>query len=284
VQEVISTFINIQTLERKMLEAQKVLDEAPEKLESLEGRLSRAKKDFQDLKTSIDNNLTLQKTLEQDLIKLGEMKIGHKARLTKVDDEKTYKAVLKEGETIAKRTKEKEDESLTLMELQDTLTAKLPPLEEALIITQKDYDKEMAEILAAKEKASDFIRKSNEEKDALLSSIEPKLAEQYLYASSMRPGQVMAPIADSTCLICRISIPPQLFIELQRNDKIMLCPNCHRIMYWRDHPAWAPPEEPKDESTLGEDSLMSQKKEIKNKTQDLGEEDWQLQDVGSSKK
>jgi predicted nucleic acid-binding Zn-ribbon protein len=28
-------------------------------------------------------------------------------------------------------------------------------------------------------------------------------------------------------------LPPQFFNELQRSREVRLCPNCHRILYWR---------------------------------------------------
>jgi predicted nucleic acid-binding Zn-ribbon protein len=42
--------------------------------------------------------------------------------------------------------------------------------------------------------------------------------------------------AEGLCLACRLSFPPQFYIELQRNEKISVCPNCGRLIYWRDHP------------------------------------------------
>ena len=37
---------------------------------------------------------------------------------------------------------------------------------------------------------------------------------------------------EGICSGCHIAIPPQVFIDLQRGDKIMSCPNCQRLMYW----------------------------------------------------
>ena len=36
-----------------------------------------------------------------------------------------------------------------------------------------------------------------------------------------------------TCLGCHMHLPPQFFNELQRARDIRLCPNCHRILFWR---------------------------------------------------
>jgi hypothetical protein len=64
-----------------------------------------------------------------------------------------------------------------------------------------------------------------------------------------KAGQAMSPVRDGQCQACRLSVPPQLYNELQRADKLMVCPNCARIMYWTGHPHFReflgePTEEP----------------------------------------
>ena len=32
---------------------------------------------------------------------------------------------------------------------------------------------------------------------------------------------------------CHMHVPPQLFNLIQRNEQVILCPNCQRMLYWR---------------------------------------------------
>jgi hypothetical protein len=66
---------------------------------------------------------------------------------------------------------------------------------------------------------------------------------RYQTVAKNRDGQGMAPVLDGLCQICRLSIPPQLFNDLQRNEKLINCPNCARIVYWKDHPDFKPKTE-----------------------------------------
>jgi hypothetical protein len=34
-----------------------------------------------------------------------------------------------------------------------------------------------------------------------------------------------------------MNVPPQLYIEIQKRRDVILCPNCHRILFWRPEPA-----------------------------------------------
>jgi len=42
------------------------------------------------------------------------------------------------------------------------------------------------------------------------------------------------------CSGCNVNLPPQMYNEIQRFDRIRFCPNCQRIVYWREQ---ADPEE-----------------------------------------
>jgi hypothetical protein len=59
---------------------------------------------------------------------------------------------------------------------------------------------------------------------------------RYNYVSRNRGGQAVAPVVGGMCRCCRLSIPPQLYNELQKSDKLIACPNCARILWWMHHP------------------------------------------------
>lgn len=42
------------------------------------------------------------------------------------------------------------------------------------------------------------------------------------------------PLENYICPSCHIAIPPQDFNEMLRGEHIMSCPNCQRLIVWRD--------------------------------------------------
>jgi predicted nucleic acid-binding Zn-ribbon protein len=36
------------------------------------------------------------------------------------------------------------------------------------------------------------------------------------------------------CDGCHMSIPPQLYNELQKSNELITCPSCSRIIYWEN--------------------------------------------------
>jgi hypothetical protein len=50
---------------------------------------------------------------------------------------------------------------------------------------------------------------------------------------SRRGGLAVVEIRGGTCQGCHMNIPPQLFNLIQRNEQVIPCPNCQRILHWR---------------------------------------------------
>ena len=50
---------------------------------------------------------------------------------------------------------------------------------------------------------------------------------------SRRGGLAVVEIREGICQGCRMRVPPQLFNEIQRNEQVILCPSCQRMLYWR---------------------------------------------------
>jgi hypothetical protein len=42
----------------------------------------------------------------------------------------------------------------------------------------------------------------------------------------------MVSARNETCQGCFVNVPPQMFIEVQKNNSLVRCPNCNRILYW----------------------------------------------------
>ena len=54
-----------------------------------------------------------------------------------------------------------------------------------------------------------------------------------------RKGQAMAEARDGLCTVCHVRLRPQVFNQARRNDSIIQCDSCTRILYYVPPPAAA---------------------------------------------
>ena len=48
----------------------------------------------------------------------------------------------------------------------------------------------------------------------------------------------IAAVQNGICQVCHLNIPPQKFIEVQRDEAIHTCPHCQRFVYWAESEAY----------------------------------------------
>jgi predicted nucleic acid-binding Zn-ribbon protein len=63
--------------------------------------------------------------------------------------------------------------------------------------------------------------------------VESSLLQQYLRLLKSRAGLAVAPARDGSCEGCHVALTPQLYNEVRRNEEILTCERCGRILYWR---------------------------------------------------
>ena len=95
-------------------------------------------------------------------------------------------------------------------------TAKRQTAEAATLdAREKELDAEIARLRAARAR--------------VIAACEAKLIEQYERIATRRRPPV-ARLRGTLCLGCRVDVPPQLVIELQRGERVITCGNCQRIL------------------------------------------------------
>lgn len=178
--------------------------------------------------------------LETEVKNLSAKRDNNQKRQSAAKTNNEVNALAKEAEYLAGRINSTEDEILKLL---DTIEkADLEKADLAIVLTEEAelYAKTSAEIEAAVKSGSGAQAGLGKAREALVQSLPPASLKQYEEICKIRAGRAVAAAASGMCQACGLSFPPQLFNNLQRNESIQTCPNCGRILYWRDHPDFNP--------------------------------------------
>jgi len=76
---------------------------------------------------------------------------------------------------------------------------------------------------------SEQVTRLREARDAAASRLEARLLSRYEKIAPRRRPAVTFAVAQ-ICNGCRVGIPPQVLIEIQRAAEPISCPNCNRIL------------------------------------------------------
>jgi predicted nucleic acid-binding Zn-ribbon protein len=203
--------VQMAELETKFKEYQAGVETVREQLEELRKR--RRDKDNQ-LRTG-------QETLKRA-----------RERLLDVKTNKEYQSVLKEIETFETKNSHMEDEVISLLDELDLLEKAVKNRERELEAQCRRYEEEktrMTEELSSIAGELDICaRKSGD----LRKSISADILRKYEQIKNAKRGVAVVSCWKEICNGCHMSIPPQLYNELQKSVVLVTCPNCSRIIYW----------------------------------------------------
>jgi predicted nucleic acid-binding Zn-ribbon protein len=124
----------------------------------------------------------------------------------------------------------------------DALTTEVKKAEQALAAQQKEVDAEkktLAEELVTVEAA---LKEASERRMALVKSLPPQLVALFDQVARARKGlAIVVATRDGLCSACHVRLRPQVFQEIRRNDQIIQCASCNRILYYIPPPPAAEP-------------------------------------------
>jgi uncharacterized protein len=229
--------IALQRLDSEAGAARKKLAEAPERDKAFDARLDAAKQKVADAKARLSANQDARRAIEKEVA-------VHQGRLSKYRDQamavktnQEYHAIQHEIAHAQGEVKKYEDQILEYMVEADDLAATIKAAEAALTTEQKtiDADRKTLQVEDAALRAS--LEALGAERAALVGALDKRVLATYELGAARRQGIAVAEAKDGICTICHVRLRPQMFNEVRRNDGIVQCDSCQRILYFVPAPA-----------------------------------------------
>lgn len=217
-------------LQLKMIKDEK--DRYPKEMKKLEERQKIEKERVQKEKERIEALEKIRRQKEGHLSSEQEKIKRAQGRMSEVKTNKEYQALLSEIDMIKETSSRMEEEILQVLDEMDELKKSLSKREKEVesVLEKIEIDrKALQEKMASNEKVWDEQVKRREE---LSKQIDSKLFKLYHTLKEKRQGVGIVHVQNETCQGCFVNVPPQMFIEVQKNKTLIRCPNCNRILYW----------------------------------------------------
>jgi hypothetical protein len=224
--------IALQKLVSAAYAAERRLAEEPEHEKALEARLETARAHVTQAKERLAENQNARRAIEKDVA-------VHQGRLSKfreqgmaVKTNQEYHAVQKEIGFAQGEIKTLEDQVLERMVEADDLNALVKRAESELAAEQKAVDAERKTSASELAGLKASLEKIAVERAEVLRSLSPKVLAMFELVSQRRNGIGVAEARDGVCTVCHVRLRPQVFNTILKNEQIVQCDSCQRIMYY----------------------------------------------------
>ena len=229
--------IALQRLDSEAGAARKKLAEAPERETSFDARLDAARQHVADAKAKLAVNQETRRAVEKEVA-------VHQGRLSKYRDQamavktnQEYHAIQHEIAHAQGEVKKHEDQILECMVEADDLAATIKAAEAALAAEQKTIDADRKKMQAEDVALQRSLDTLSAERAALVAAMDRRVLATYEMAALKRQGIAVAEAKDGICTICHVRLRPQVFNDVRRNETIVQCESCQRILYYVTTPA-----------------------------------------------
>lgn len=200
--------------------------------QAISSALEAARGAVEAAKARIQENNHSRRALEKEIA-------GVDTRLARFDDHKAavktnheYTALLHEIATAKAEKDAIEERLLVLMEEGDAVSARLKAAERALVDEDDRGQKARAAMDAERANTDKELARLSSERAREVRDIDTALLAKYAQLLKQRKGIAVSRMAGDTCEACHVRLRPHVAQQVRRNDAIVQCDSCQRILYF----------------------------------------------------
>lgn len=234
VEEDIQLLIQIVKKDIEIHEKRKFLETAPAKVKELDSRISsmdeELSKDENDLKALESERRILTSKIEDQNALITEKKL--KLNTEKFKSNKEFKAMIREIEFLVEQVDGEEE---TVIGILDRIAEKNEEIAAVKQRIENEKDSLIAEKTGLEEKIKAFSRGVlllQDEKMRILPHLSERVRRMHDRISAAKGDSGVANLVGDICQGCYSRVPPQKAHEIRRNDSILTCEVCGRILVY----------------------------------------------------
>lgn len=224
----------LQRLDTAADAARKRLGEMPAAEHAIEAGLASATGAVDAVKARIQENQAGRRALEKDVAAVD-------TRMARFDDHKAavktnqeYQALLHEIATAKAEKNAIEDKILVFMEDAETLAADLKAAEAALASAKREGEQARAGLTREKHTLSEEVARLTHDRAQEARGVDAANLARYDQLLKQRRGVAVAAMVGEMCTACHVRLRPHIAQQIRRNDTIIACDSCQRILYFDD--------------------------------------------------
>lgn len=223
--------IRLQSIDSSIQELRGRIDKFPSISRALDEKLRSAQAALESVKEKTKKNQANRKKLETD-VSASEVKISkYREQMLSVKTNEEYRALQHEIEHAQKAIRKIEDEILNLMQEAETVQVEIKTAEARLKEDQQMVNVERSALEDENKRDISALDGYLKERKEIEASVSSDLIPRYDRVRKHRGGLAVGPARDYVCELCQVRIRPQVFQEIRKNDQIIACDACQRILY-----------------------------------------------------
>ncbi|MDF1578377.1 MAG: C4-type zinc ribbon domain-containing protein [Desulfurivibrionaceae bacterium] len=229
--EEIQRLKDLQEVDLKIGEIERAMAAGKDKLESRKESIGKQKAEIAEFQARLAEGEARRRELEAEVEDVQLMIKDRQNKLMKVQTNREYQSILKEIDDAKSANRQRDDELVRLLEQSEYLQKKIDDQAALCAEEEAHYNDDSAQLEKAAADLEVRMAKLQKTRVAKVKKVKAALLRKYEQIREKRGGVAMVGVNRGVCHGCFMNVPPQLYNELLREDRLHACPTCNRLLY-----------------------------------------------------
>lgn len=224
--------IELQDIESRAAVANKAIAEAPGRIAALDALLQSATTALAAAKQSLADNQTARRSIDKDLIAAQQRLEKYKEQVMAVKTNEQLHAMQHQMKAVEDEIGHHEEKVLINMMGADEINASIKKAEAALKAAQAKMATERAAIETETKTHQATVAECSTARARVVAAMDNKGAVETFQRIAKVRGTAVARAEGERCTICQVRLRPAVFAEVRKNESLLQCDSCNRILYF----------------------------------------------------
>ena len=224
--------IQLQDIESRAAVANKAIAEAPGRVAALDALLQSATTALAAAKQALADNQTQRRSIDKDLTAAQQRVEKYKEQIMAVKTNEQLHAMQHQMKAVADEVEQHEERILVNMMAADEINAGIKKAEAALKAAQGKVAAEGAAIESEAKTHQATVAECAAARSQVVGAMDNKNAIETFQRIAKVRGTAVARAEGERCTVCQVRLRPAVFTEVRKNDSLVQCDSCNRILYF----------------------------------------------------
>lgn len=230
--EQLETLAVLQGIDLEVKEHKDAQTERRQEMERRERDIARLAAEVKTLKETWEERDRVRRDKEQVIHDANRKATDKRMRMSHVKNLKELQALQREIGVIKESNAILEEELIEVMTDLEEHDGILKQKEEELTGLQDDWNQRKGPLVQEIAELEHKIDQTRDVRAATASRLNDDLVGRYELLFNRRGGTAVVVVSSAICQACYMNIPPQLWNDVLRNERVNLCPSCQRILFY----------------------------------------------------
>ena len=231
--EQIEILASLQNVDRGIKEKNGAKKALAEEIRKREEELEVKKNEVAQLRAEWAEKDKLRQEREHLLQDEGRKAMDKRMRMSRIKNIRELQALQHEVDHIKQANGQLEEELIGILEDLEARAALLREKDTELKGLEQAWGEGKGELEARVAQIDKEVAETSAFRQTIVAQLNGELIERYELIFSRRGGMAVVAVSGGICQGCFMNIPPQLWNEIMKSERLNLCPSCHRILYYR---------------------------------------------------